>query len=697
MKVTAVIPTLNPPMQILQVVDELLEAGFEQVLIVDDGSKKDCMPIFAKLEQKENCTVLHHTVNGGKGRALKTAFTYLSRNGTDCKGVVTLDDDGQHLTRDAVACAQALLASPHSLVLGVRDFNSPQVPPKSRVGNKTTAMVFQFACGLKVSDTQTGLRGIPLELFASFASLEGEGFEYETNMLLELGSLDISIVEVPIQTVYFQGNRATHFRPLLDSFKIYRRLFKFMMSSILAFFVDILLFWMLSCVLPIESTTGLVFCATAGARIFSSLVNFFINRKLVFKKQGTIAQPLARYYTLCVAQGFLSFALVSIASGIAGPKLMVLWKILVDFFLFLCSFRIQDRWVFARQAKQAKLKVAERAKPKPKALVLAGRILGVTGLILVLLTGSLLAAGAVVCYGPSPAARDLLITTVMETSAAKFVAHIYFSPEEINAILSANNTKGTQGITDTNAVQMTKPQDGEDLSEILIEDVKGRTFVGKMMIVRDPSRIFVATIPQYSEEGEGMLLTDLLETNDAVAGINGGAFLDEKGFGRGGMPRGVVIRDGKVVCDTPTPFSTVIGFDAQHRLIVGDISAAKAVEMGIQQAVSFGPALVVNGKRVTFSGTGGGLNPRTAIGQRADGAVLLLVVDGRQPHSLGATFNDLADVMVEYGAVNAGNLDGGSSSLLVHEGQVLNSLFSVTGMRPIPTAFLVKKSGGSEQ
>lgn len=303
-------------------------------------------------------------------------------------------------------------------------------------------------------------------------------------------------------------------------------------------------------------------------------------------------------------------------------------------------------------------------------------------------------AATIVCHGPSPAARDLFINTMMETSALKFLPRIYFSKEEIDNILIANASHESNVITDTSAVQVNEEEleQSDEGDDIIVEDVKGATFSGKMMIVRDPSRLFVSTVPNFNAETRGMLLIDMIEANDAIAGINGGAFEDIGGVGKGGMPLGVVIQNGVITCNTtPEKADVVMGFTKEHKLIVGNMTAAQAVESGIQEGVSFGPALIINGEKVPISGSGGGLNPRTAIGQRQDGSVLLLVIDGRQAKSLGASFKDVADVMEQYDAVNAGNLDGGSSSMLVLEGEVLNNRSNLIGPRHIPTAFLVRR------
>lgn len=211
------------------------------------------------------------------------------------------------------------------------------------------------------------------------------------------------------------------------------------------------------------------------------------------------------------------------------------------------------------------------------------------------------------------------------------------------------------------------------------------------MIVKDPSRVVVGTSSDtFSASKGGKKLDQMIADEGAVGGVNAGGFVDDGGVGNGGMPIGLVIKNGKLLNGgLNTPF-TVVGFDQKNMLHVGTMTGQQAMDKGLRDAVSFGPALVVNGNPLESSGTGGGLNPRTAIGQREDGSVLILVIDGRQPHSLGATHKDLVDVMMEFEAVNACNLDGGSSSMMYYEGELKTVCSSLYGPRRIPTAILVK-------
>lgn len=311
----------------------------------------------------------------------------------------------------------------------------------------------------------------------------------------------------------------------------------------------------------------------------------------------------------------------------------------------------------------------------------------------------------VVFKGPSPAARDLLVVSAMETSAAKFVPRLFFTEEEIQEIMERNSVLPTYNVTDTGSSSVPADQCGSgtdsnesipeeplDLSASELVEVSGTTFKGKMLIVNDPSRVYVATPAEFNLPSGGLRVEEMCKRDNALAGVNGGGFLDENGVGDGGCPIGLVISGGVMMNGYPSMKSDVIGFDRDNKLVIGHMTAQEALDRGVRDAVNFGPILIVNGEPAQVSGSGGGLNPRTAIGQRADGAVLLLVIDGRQAHSLGASYKDLIEVMMEFGAVNAANLDGGSSSLMCYEGEIITTCASLYGSRKIPTAFLVRRS-----
>lgn len=340
---------------------------------------------------------------------------------------------------------------------------------------------------------------------------------------------------------------------------------------------------------------------------------------------------------------------------------------------------------------------ALEARPAPRRAHPVGRVLAVLGVLLAFLLAFLLAAVWMLCRGPSPAARDLLVNTVMETSAAKFVARIYLSEQEVQAILERNGVLESGEVTDETAA-FEPPAESVPPETIELHDVNGGSFKGKMMVVHDPGRVRVAALADFNAEGEGKKLADLVAQEGAVAGVNGGGFADENGVGSGGMPLGIVIQNGRLRAGSLAASYSIIGFDGEDHLVVGRMTGQQALDKGLRDAISFGPAFIVNGKAAEISGTGGGLNPRTVIGQRADGAVLLLVLDGRQPQSLGATYQDCIQVMQEWGAVNAANLDGGSSTQMIYEGETVNVCASLYGPRKLPTAIVVDavQGGGND-
>ncbi len=323
---------------------------------------------------------------------------------------------------------------------------------------------------------------------------------------------------------------------------------------------------------------------------------------------------------------------------------------------------------------------------------IVGRIFIVLGLVILFLLFFILGTITVVFRGPSETAKGLLATTLMETSAMKFVPRMYFSEEEVELLLKKNSAVAVNEITDTSLVVIEKKEESSEEikpeENIEIIDISSSTYKGKLMIVKDPSKVKVSVSAENFGDGKGMKIDEHVEKEGAIAGVNAGGFADENGMGNGGQPLGLVIKDGRVVSGLET-YSCVIGLDKDDKLVVGSMKGTEAVERGLRDAVSFGPVYIVNGKRSEVIGTGGGVNPRTCIGQRADGAVLLLTIDGRQATSLGATHSDCIDILEEYGAVNAANLDGGSSTSMYYDGEIQNVPATVYGPRDIPTAFVV--------
>ncbi len=317
-----------------------------------------------------------------------------------------------------------------------------------------------------------------------------------------------------------------------------------------------------------------------------------------------------------------------------------------------------------------------------------GRFFATVGITVLALLLFVIGVCWVLLKGPSPTARDMFVNSLQETSALKFVPHLFLSDETVEDIINGNTVIETDVITD-DSIDFTEKEEAVTPDTIEVEDVVGGTYTGKMMIVHDPSRVKVASINAFGEQYNGRSVVQFAKDFNAVASVNGGGFFDENGEGTGGTPLGIVIRDGKLIYGKESDVSSIIAFDANNRLIVGKMSGAEAMKRNVRDAVCYGPAFIINGVPAEVSGTSGGVNPRTVIGQRADGAVLILVIDGRQAHSLGATYKDCIDVMLQYGAINAANLDGGSSTAMVYNGEIINKCASIYRLRNIPTSIIV--------
>ncbi len=348
--ISIIIPSLNPDEKLAGVVESLIEYGFEDIILVNDGSDEQHTHYFTEMQAKPQCTVLVHEGNKGKGRALKTAFTYCIRERKDIAGVVTVDGDGQHTAADILHCAELMKEQKDKVILGSRDFSGENVPFKSRFGNHMTSFVFKFVCGLSIQDTQTGLRAIPAQYLEEFCRVDGERFEYETNMLLAFKARGLGYQEATIETVYLEDNASTHFHPIRDSIKIYGVIFKYIAGSFSSSVIDLAIFalvqWLL---LKIADDRLAVFAATVLARIISSLYNYTFNRKAVFRSNGAVGRTMVRYYILCVCQMLVSWILVWCAKEVfrLGGIMTVIAKALIDTVLFVISFQIQRRWVFS--------------------------------------------------------------------------------------------------------------------------------------------------------------------------------------------------------------------------------------------------------------------------------------------------------------------------------------------------------------
>ncbi len=304
-------------------------------------------------------------------------------------------------------------------------------------------------------------------------------------------------------------------------------------------------------------------------------------------------------------------------------------------------------------------------------------------------------------YGPYRGFRDWLVTTAMSTMHHQYFATTFYSEEAINRVLEDNIVIEPEFNTDTNLIvaQANTYIDEYD-KEILdhsdndlykIIEIKGKGYNGYMAAIYDPSKIKVVTSKYLGTKGE--YLVDMAKREGAVLAINGGGFVDVNGFGNGGAPVGAIIKDSKILNYESDSSKGIIGFTEDNKLYLGKISAKEAINIGIRDAVEFGPFLIVNGKSSFINGNGGyGHHPRSAIAQRQDGIVLFLVIDGRSLKSKGADMNDLVEILLKYHAYNAANLDGGNSSVLVVDNEIINHPYNWDNdeaTRPIPDGFIL--------
>lgn len=346
-----VIPALDPDESLPGYALSLLERGAEQVVVVDDGSGCHSQKIFAGLETIQNCTVLRHTQNQGKGRAMKNAFAYITAQPqwAGC-AVVTADADGQHTLDDVCAVGQAALEETNRIVLGVRDLTQPQVPKRSKLGNRLSSRAFHTLYGPHLSDTQTGLRGIPWGLLPWCAGIAGERYEYEMNQLIRAAREHVELRQVPIQAVYFDNNQNSHLRPFLDAWRVAVVLISglgwYTASSTLSAIADVAAFWLCSAVVfrPLPAL-HCYWWSTLSARALSSTLNYTLNRRYVFGGSPSVGAIL-RYYCLWGCQLLCSYLLLLALNWLMPGIWPTVNKALGDIILALCSYQIQMHWVF---------------------------------------------------------------------------------------------------------------------------------------------------------------------------------------------------------------------------------------------------------------------------------------------------------------------------------------------------------------
>jgi glycosyltransferase involved in cell wall biosynthesis len=338
--IAILIPSFNPDKNLTNLVKKLSLDSWSQIVIVNDGSINESNHIFDKLKDINNVHVIAHSSNKGKGAALKTGIEYINDNAKTIKGIITVDADGQHLVDDVQKIAKSAQERENDVIFGVRSFGD-NIPFRSKFGNNLTKRLLYIFNGISISDTQTGLRYLPVSIFNELLALTGNKYEYELECLFAINRLGYSITQIQIQTVYMDNNSGSHFRPLIDSARIYMVFARFSFSSLLSFGLDITIFALFL------SYSQSIFAATIMARVISGVFNFILNRNFVFQvydKNNLIKESIS-YIILWTTLMLLSALIVSFAEE-SSAYAVILLKILVDLLLFFIAFYVQKNIIF---------------------------------------------------------------------------------------------------------------------------------------------------------------------------------------------------------------------------------------------------------------------------------------------------------------------------------------------------------------
>ena len=353
LKMGIIIPALNPDDKLVALIKDIIKSKYlknivKKIIIVDDGSGKKHQPIFQQLSDLSlpNLIILHHNKNLGKGAALKTGFSYFETNLPYLSGIATMDSDGQHTVSALSNCLTKFSLHQDSLVIGVRHFTNA-VPFRSQFGNILTSHIVKMLTHQNISDTQTGLRVIPMAYIPNLIKFSGDRFEFEFDMLLQAKKYGIKVVEQPIPTVYIDGNSSSHFRVIRDSLTIYARFLKFAASGFASFIIDIGLFYLVLFLIG-NHILNSILIATIVSRVLSSIVNYSINHHIVFNHAGqrTFLKYSCLFIIQMFASGFFTNALTTLLPATSGQVMPTIAKVIVDFTLFIVSYQIQRDFIF---------------------------------------------------------------------------------------------------------------------------------------------------------------------------------------------------------------------------------------------------------------------------------------------------------------------------------------------------------------
>ena len=334
-----IIPAFEPDQRMLGLIHEIKANSDYDILVINDGSSEQCQPLFEQAIEY-GCTILTHNTNQGKGAALKTAFAYLQENHCE-ESFLCADCDGQHSWGDIQKLAQELPFHPTSIVLGSRKFVG-KIPFRSRFGNTVTRIIFSMITGSNLLDTQTGLRGFHGIMLPWLVSLAGNRYEYEMNQLLEARKVGFDFYSIPINTIYENNNKGSHFHPFRDSVRVYFPILKFSMSSMFCGFLDFILLFVF------QGLTSQLLFSVFMARMVSSMCNYFLNKQLVFAKEGNQRKTLLQYYLLVAVIMGCNYLLISFLHDTLGIQLFFS-KLMTEAVLFILSYTVQHTLIFKKE------------------------------------------------------------------------------------------------------------------------------------------------------------------------------------------------------------------------------------------------------------------------------------------------------------------------------------------------------------
>lgn len=657
--IAVLIPALDPDQKLIGLIEGLKEIGLVNILVVDDGSDRSSQTVFTKV-QFYRAEVITHKHNRGKGAALKSGIRYIKSNQPNVIGIVTADADGQHTPQDIFKVAEQLTAS-DSVVLGIRDLSRSEVPLTSKIGNSFSAIYYKIKTGKTLKDTQTGLRGIPAKYFDFALNVEGDRYEYEMRFLEQMNMENIDYRTVDIKTIY-EKDRVTHFRTVSDSITIYKSFFKNIASSMLSAILDITSFMLLA------QIGASIFSATVIARIISGVLNFALNKIWVFEKKDShnTRNESIKYLILFVMQMIFSGLLTNVVNGVLDfANGLLLSKILVDCFLFITNFLVQRHWVFkSNKTRKAKMKY-KHTFAYFYSLILT--VFTIWSLLDTFVIADKIAT--VDAYAANTSIYEDLQDTVTSNDIEDSI--LTTSP---TSDLSEETTSDESVITISEPIVTDYSYQDENI-QITIEILReyNTDIYIADVVISDIAYLKTALADNTFGRNIKDTTSDMAEEHDAILAING----DYYGFRNSGF----VLRNGVLYQSTAQSQSSealVVNADGSFEIVNETSSDAQALyDAGALQIFTFGPSLIEDGvitvtanSEVSQSRTS---NPRTAIGMIDELHYIFLVSDGRTSQSAGLSLLELAEVMQNYGCTVAYNLDGGGSSTMVFNGQVINN------------------------